>query len=302
MTAIYSIFVRLTPTKPVAAPPVAPKAVVAVVPAFNDQPGLSQTLASLDHLGMAQIVVVDDGSVVPMELPPATNTPVKLIRHPVNRGAAAARNSGLAIVEADWVYFTDCGCIHDEGLLLAFARKRAESRDCTVAIVGPVEALGDGRLAHYYTHQGILNAPMLERTAGKFEVETIVTANALVNRRAIEAIGGFDEAFPSAGGEDTDLGIRLRSVGYIEWCASAKVFHSFKECLADFDNRMHRYGRGMRIVSEKLGVDLRPRPFRPFDLAYMDLADRQYREMLDGFGDEPVAALPQIELLATHPL
>jgi len=211
MTAMYSIFVRLIPTNPVATPPVTPDTIAAIVPAFNDQPGLSETLASLDRLGLAQIVVIDDGSEIPMELSRATVTPVKLIRHPANKGAAAARNSGLAAVKADWIYFTDCGCTHGKDLIPSFVRKRAECGDFTVAIVGPVEARGIGRLAFYYTHQGILNAPMLEREPGRFEVEAIVTANALVNRRAIEALGGFDEIFPSAGGEDTVIGAQPRA-------------------------------------------------------------------------------------------
>ncbi len=283
MTAVYTIFARLPLTTPIATPSVTPDTVTAVVPTFNDHSGLAQTLKSLDCLGLAQIVVIDDGSNIPTELSMAMNTPTKLIRHPANKGAAAARNTGLADVDTDWVYFTDCGCVHGEYLIKLFIQKRAESRDFTIAIVGPVEAMGNGRLAQYYTHQGTLNPPMLAHHSGRFDVETIVTANALVYRRAIKIVGGFDEAFHSAGGEDTDLGIRLRMLGHIEWCASAKVVHNFKECLADFDNRMQRYGRGMRVVSEKHEFDLQPRPFQPFNQAFADLADRQYQMMLKGY-------------------
>lgn len=286
MTAIYSIFARLPLSNPMPTPPVTRDAITAVIPAFNDQVGLTQTLESLDRLGLAQIIVTDDGSVPRMWLPPSLNTPTRLIRHSVNRGAATARNTALNVVKSDWVYFTDCGCSQDENLIDSFCRQRETSDACTVALVGPVEAQKRGRLAQYYTHQGILNAPMAENELGELEVETIVTANALVYRKAIKVVGRFDEAFPSAGGEDTDLGIRLRTVGKIEWCEAAKVVHTFKECLVDFDNRMHRYGKGIRLVSDKFGFDLRPRPFPPFDPLYVDLADRQYRKMLGGFNEE----------------
>jgi mycofactocin glycosyltransferase len=264
---------------------VTPESVAAIVPAFNDQDGLQQTLLSLDRLGLVKIVVVDDGSDIPLQAPQSLSTPIIMIRHERNRGAAAARNTGLSAVQTDWVYFTDCGCTHSNHLLLSYARERAKCGPHTSAIVGPIEALRQGRLSNYYTHQGILNAPMLTLECGAFEVEAIVTANALVSRLAIEIVGGFDEVFPSAGGEDTDLGIRLRTAGYIRWCDSAVIFHDFQECLADFDARMRRYGRGMRIVSDKLGFDLRPRPFQPFDQVFADLAERQYRMMLSGFDE-----------------
>ena len=118
---------------------------------------------------------------------------------------------------------------------------------------------------------------------GNIEVETIITANALVSVACLKHVGAFDESFPSAGGEDTELGIRLRSAGPIAWCADGVVYHSFRESLDDFDARMRRYGRGMHFVSNKLSIDLRPRPFSPFDGAFADLAQRQYTMMLEGF-------------------
>tara|TARA_R110000868_G_scaffold2110_1_gene16290 strand:- start:334 stop:1197 length:864 start_codon:yes stop_codon:yes gene_type:complete len=285
MTAIYSISLRLPLTSPILTNQLTQETITAVIPAFNDQPGLTHTLAELDHLNLEKIIVVDDGSANPMALPASINTPTMLIRHSANKGAAAARNTGVAAVTSDWVYFTDCGCSPSQSLVKSFIHQWNMSKAHTIAIAGPVEAQTGGRLAYYYTHQGILNAPMFVNGRGEIEVEAIITANALIYRKAIEAVGGFDETFLSAGGEDTDLGIRLRTVGNIEWCSTATVIHAFKECLTDFDSRMLRYGRGMRRVSDKFGFDLCPRPFTPFDSLYTDLADRQYHNMLIGFSE-----------------
>ena len=144
MTATYSILVKLPSTGPVFTAPVTPVQVTAIVPAYNDQDGLTQTLLSLDSLGLGRIVVVDDGSRIPLEIAMTLSTPVMLIRHNTNKGAAAARNSGIGATTTDWVYFTDCGCVHSSRLLDVFAEVRQDYGPHISAIVGPVEALGGG--------------------------------------------------------------------------------------------------------------------------------------------------------------
>lgn len=53
------------------------------------------------------------------------------------------------------------------------------------------------------------------------------TANILYPRALLERVGGFDERFPTAGGEDTDLALRARAtgVGYVG-ASEALVFHA----------------------------------------------------------------------------
>lgn len=100
---------------------------------------------------------------------------------------------------------------------------------------------------------------------------------------ASRKIGGFDDSFPSAGGEDLDFGIRLRAIGRISWSPNALVRHRFADDLAEFDARFVRYGVGMRRLSEKLGVRLEPYKFRAASPDLQDLADRQTRMMRLGY-------------------
>ena len=65
-------------------------------------------------------------------------------------------------------------------------------------------------------------------------------------RGALEAVGGFDESFRLAAGEDVDLGLRLGEVGTTRWCADACVAHEFEASLLAFIRRFVRYGRGNR--------------------------------------------------------
>jgi len=61
-----------------------------------------------------EIVVVDDGSSEPLEL-----ENLRLVRHEQNRGAAAARNSGIANATGDYIAFLDSDDIWLPGKLVA---------------------------------------------------------------------------------------------------------------------------------------------------------------------------------------
>lgn len=75
-----------------------------VIPVWNDAEGLARLLQVARDLGcFAQIVVVDDGSDVPV--PPAPD--VTLIRHATPRGGGVARNAGLDHVTCAHVLFFD---------------------------------------------------------------------------------------------------------------------------------------------------------------------------------------------------
>lgn len=75
-----------------------------VVPVRDDAAGLDRLLTQARALAVFdQIVVVDDGSVPPVAVPPG----VALIRHRHARGGGIARNRGLAAVTCDYVLFFD---------------------------------------------------------------------------------------------------------------------------------------------------------------------------------------------------
>lgn len=77
-------------------------AVALVVPVHNDATRLTRLLDVARGLDFAQIVVVDDGS----DLPVAAEN-VTLIRHNTALGPGPARNAGLAAVTAPYVLFID---------------------------------------------------------------------------------------------------------------------------------------------------------------------------------------------------
>ena len=68
-----------------------------LIPAFNDRPALDRTLASLaEDLHPFDALVVDDGSVPPLDVPAAAGThQVVTLRLDVNGGIARALNAGV---------------------------------------------------------------------------------------------------------------------------------------------------------------------------------------------------------------
>jgi len=82
-----------------------------IVPAFRRQDLTLRALESIaaQNLQPTETIVVDDGSPSPLEIEPALRARLRLrlIRHAVNRGAAAARNTGMKAATTAWISFLD---------------------------------------------------------------------------------------------------------------------------------------------------------------------------------------------------
>ena len=95
--AIHRAHARATPPAPAPLLPVA-----LVIPVHDDADRLARLLGVAAGLDVRQIIVVDDGSAVPVAAEDVT-----LIRHDSPRGPGAARSAGLAHVTAPYVLFLD---------------------------------------------------------------------------------------------------------------------------------------------------------------------------------------------------
>ena len=285
--------IDITNKELISTPEIITNDIVSVIPAYNDQEGLETTLQSLDRFGLAMIVVVDDGSEPPLKIPFDISTPFKMIRHDKNRGPAAARNTGVSATKSDWIYFTDCGCIHEPDIFLSYKKSRVAAGSNVSAIVGPIVATSQGRLGTFYTEEEILNPPY----SNTLDALSIITCNALVSRAAMDKVGHFDEkTYGTNFGEDTDLGIRLLSIGRIIWAPYAKIAHDFTESLDVFDARFKRYGKSTRLISYKYNTGVivvrgmtfdflhwYPEFQLPLNEDFIDLAERRFKMQVEGF-------------------
>ena len=77
-----------------------------IVPVYNAAAAFEECVASLRPLldsGVAEVVAVDDGSEVPLQF---DCVGLRIIRQ-LHRGAAAARNAGIAAAQGDFIWPVD---------------------------------------------------------------------------------------------------------------------------------------------------------------------------------------------------
>ncbi|HWE78652.1 MAG TPA: glycosyltransferase family A protein [Pseudolabrys sp.] len=184
-----------------ASTPTAPSpAVSIVVPCFNGGRFLDGLMASLARQSFRdfEIIIVDDGSSDPQTLRKlsALNGSATVIRQ-MNRGPAAARNTGIRGAKADIIFALDCDDTIEPGFLAeTVPLLRASPSD-----VGMV--FSDLRLTGAETG-------LVSRYFNRFDLLfTNTLSSGLVMRRdAWLAAGGYDEAMRS-GYEDWDFSLRL---------------------------------------------------------------------------------------------
>ena len=268
---------------------VEPAKTCVVVPVHNDWQGLRITLESLQELNprLGNIIVVNDNA--DNSAPEWLDIyPVEIVNYEGNRGPAYARNqgSGHPNMKFDWIYFTDCGCRHAKNLFMHFIDARRKRDDSVIAICGSVTGKGSGLINRYMTEMGILNPPFENEpdAYGEKIPQAIVTSNALVYAPAFYQLGGFSTDFCEAGGEDLDLGIRLRELGTLVYVPAAAVSHEFKEDIHDFKKRFERYGKGNRLLEKKYELpSLKAKPFPVANVEFRELVKLQTESLRRGY-------------------
>ena len=187
-----------------------------VIPTIG-RPSLAVLLTELartatDGPGPQQVVVVDDRSVdgPPLELEP-TGLDIRVVRSG-GRGPAAARNRGWRALPADlpWVVFLD-----DDVVVSPDWCDRLQS-DLSLADVpaGARDRVG--------ASSAILRVPRVpgrrptddERRTIALDGARWITADMAYRRDVLEALDGFDERFPRAYREDSDLALRTVVSGW----------------------------------------------------------------------------------------
>lgn len=234
--------------RPADAPPRAE--VTAVLPVRDNLSGVRRLLVALQQL---PVVVVDDGSTVPIEATDLTDLhgDVSVLRHRVSQGPAAARNTGLAACRTDFVAFLDSDVVPHSGWL---EHLLSHFSDPAVALVAPrVVALfpSDNVLARYEAVRssldlGVREAPVTPRGA----VSYVPSAAIVCRRAAIEALGGFDATLRS--GEDVDLCWRLVDGGFrLRYEPAALVAHEHRTRTGAWIRRRFFYGLSAVPLSER---------------------------------------------------
>jgi glycosyltransferase involved in cell wall biosynthesis len=236
-----------------------------VIPVKDNQKGINQYLeyffkTQIPERYPKEIIIVDNNSTLPIVVDHrflSNNLPIKVL-HCKKPGPGAARNAGVKLAEGDWILFNDSDCLPTLSTVTGYL----QSDNGSVGYAGNVKSFGNDKLSAYYESQEILVPAKIYNDKGVFTPQYLITANALVWKKAFEEVKGFNETMDLAGGEDIDLGLRLSEIGELSYCFDSIVLHDFSDGWSGFRKRFVRYGRGNRVVARIWKADLRPRPFR----------------------------------------
>ncbi len=197
---------------------------VTVLVPTRDRPGL--LAATVDSVLRQrdvdlELVIVDDGSAVPVEdalrgHDHGRDARLRVVRTTSSAGVSAARNRGLAEVRTPWVAFLDDDDLwgpHKLRRQLDAAQRQSAAWACSAAVSFAAGTVLD-----------VLDPPGTADLSQAVLTGNVVTGSAsgvLARTDLVLAVGGFDESLPSM--EDWDLWIRLAQRSPIARVAAADV-------------------------------------------------------------------------------
>lgn len=191
-----------------------------------------------------RLIVVDDGSADGDEiLESADDVRITVIRHDINRGLAAARNTGAKQGQGEIILFLDADCVLESDSALLSHLSVLERSDVSV---GRVSAYATGFWGRY---QNELASRRLARLEENMDIEACTAANCAIKRNAFRIVGGFDERYVKYGFEDRDFFVRARAEGLkIGLAKSSVARHEADLSLATVCTKMQKAGQYTSVL------------------------------------------------------
>jgi GT2 family glycosyltransferase len=232
------------------------KKISVVIPNLHS-PLIDQTLDALHHqtidLSQVEVLVVGlDGPGLVRE-----DALVRFISTGTPATAAQARNIGIRQAQGEIICFTDADCVPAPDWL---EKLLAPYTDPGISVVGgamPLPAKG-----YWARCDALASAYEYLAFQPSGPRRQIPSLNLSARREALEDIGGFDEGFPHAAGEDDHLTVRMRRAGHTLWMATdALVEHiGWRRSARTVLGHTHLFGRNTIWLSPDMADFVRP-PF-----------------------------------------
>ena len=185
---------------------------------------IDQVIAALmqqtTHARISEVIVVGQDHPKRLQSCKQTLDHLTMIDTPTPISAAAARNRGAQQACSEWLLFIDADCIAAPDWV---ERMCACFDQGHTVVGGSVNILPD--TSSYWTlcDNLLTLTPSLETSTNMWYLPSL---NFGIRRALFLALGGFDESFPGAAGEDVDLSLRLRQHGEpLHFASDAQVTH-----------------------------------------------------------------------------
>src|SRR5213593_4464906 len=218
-----------------------------VVCTYNGARTIRDCLEGLRQLAYPdyEVIVVDDGSADATAVI-AREYDCRLIQTE-NRGLASARNTGLKAATGEIVAYTDDDAYPDPHWLTYLAAMFLSTSHSAVG--GPnIAPPGDGRIA-----ECVARAPggPVHVLLSDCEAEHLPGCIRALSKDRLEAIGGFDPQFRTAG-DDVDVCWKLQERGWtLGFSAAAMVWHHRRNSMRTYWKQQIGYGRAEAMLERK---------------------------------------------------
>lgn len=194
-----------------------------VIPAFENQDLLDRSLATWEpqRYDAAEIIVVDDGSRVPLEVP-SWVTLYRFDHDGVHRGSSRAKNKGASIASGDYLCFADSDILHMpdalDSLKRTMSKWESEGEPNVILNVWRMSLPNGYPVRRTQNVEGLLKRM---RASGSAFDENLERPSCfweqncgLLRRDLFERVGGYDEsAIRSWGFNNHDLDMRIMMAG-----------------------------------------------------------------------------------------
>jgi glycosyltransferase involved in cell wall biosynthesis len=181
--------------------------VALLLPAYNCQAELNETIAALPEEEPLQVLIIDDGSTPPLTEPPCSPVhQVHILRNEQNLGVHGALRRGIEALHAEGYTYAARLDAGDFALPMRFAlQKRFLDDHPSVAVVGSSFELLDQTTGLSCIHR----MPTDDAALRRFMLLRPGLSHPAVMLRisAVVAVGNYGDAYPCA--EDLDLFLRL---------------------------------------------------------------------------------------------
>lgn len=231
-----------------------------IVPCYNAEETLARCLAALGKQDFSgyEVIIVDNGSTdqsvaIVKQWQEDGIMPLKLV-HEKTRGAAAARNRGVAEARGSWLAFTDSDCEPDQSWL-SFGFDLIKQQK-PVAMAGPAWGTMEGDSSAKLMGLLSLSVGMDEHWVAQGGPEGgrgFASANLWLKKTLFEALSGFDVNLDRSG-EDVDLCNRLYLLHErILYHPKLGVRHIHQSGIKNMFQKMVSYGHAHAMLLQKFG-------------------------------------------------
>ncbi len=205
-----------------------------IIPCYNCEKTISNTLNSLleqKTKKQFEIICVDDGSIdnTKKEIQKIKSKKVGYF-YQKNKGPAKARNIGAKKAKGEIILFIDSDCVAEKNWLEEMIKPFDDKK--VVAVQGAYKTKQKELTARF---SQIEIEERYEKMKKSKSIDWVGSYSAAYNKKEYFSVGGFDESFPIASGEDPELSYKLHEKGgRIVFNPRAIVYHFHPKKLSKY--------------------------------------------------------------------